>query len=216
MGHPALHAERASFPLLPLLVFVVPLAIAAGSLRYVQTRALRPIRAELEALQKTATAATADNERLSKEVERLGKEMAAVQGVTKVDIVWGGAAEGDKRVAFPYQRAAGSGVWAHPRDGSATVWYYSDEGDTLARIAAHPRVLGATHLWPILARENGLKVDGNHPLPAGRLIRVPSKIYESQLRGAITEAGAPNEARDEIFTQAGLTSAPPRPSATPK
>lgn len=215
MGHPALHAERASFPLLPLLVFVVPLAVAAGSLRYVQTRTLRPMRAEIASLRKTADAATADGDRLSKEVERLGKEMAAVQGVTKVDIVWGGAAEGDKRVAFPYLRAAGSGVWSHPREGQATVWYYTDEGDTLARIAAHPRVLGATHLWPILARENGLKVDGNHPLPAGRLIRVPARLYESQLRGAITEAGAPNEARDAIFTQAGLNAAP-APRATPK
>lgn len=216
MGHPALHAERARFPLLPLLVFLVPVVVAAASLRYVQTRSLRPLRAELGALQKTVEAGTAENERLSKEVQRLGKEMAAVQGVTKVDIVWGGAAGGDKRVAFPYVRAAGSGVWNHPREGAATVWYYSDEGDTLARIAAHPRVLGATHLWPILARENGLKVDGNHPLPAGRLIRVPSRIYESQLRGAITEAGAPNEARDEIFAQAGLNAAAPKPPATPK
>lgn len=199
---PTLNAQRTRFPWIPLLVVILPLATAGGTLKFLQVRSLRPIKAELTKVRNSALAAESETVRLSAEVTRLSRELKALEGISKVDIVWGGAGESTSRIAFPYQK--NGSVWVHPRTGSATVWYYTDEGDTLKKIAAHPRVLGAAHLWPLLAKENGLQADDGTPLPAGRLLRVPDRVYEYQLRHALTVAGTPDKQRNEILAQAGL------------
>jgi hypothetical protein len=209
----SLGPDRGSgFPVLPLLVVLLPLIAGYGSYKFVQVRSLRPLVSEVAGMQKAATSSQADQDKMAKEVDRLRRQVGALQAIAKVEIVWGGASDSpkgsklpearDTKIDFAYTRAGS--FWVHPRDGQATVWYYTDEGDTLARIAAQPRVLGAYYLWPILATENGLKMSATDALPAGSLVRVPLKVNEAQIRRAITEAGAPDKARDDIFAQAGL------------
>lgn len=206
MSLPTLRPERPKLPVVPLLLLALPFLVTGAGLKILHTRNLKPVGAEIARLKKIADANAAENDRLAKEVDRLRREVSALQAVSRVEIVWGGAQADDKRIAFPYQKSAtASGMWTHPRDGAATVWYYTDAGDTLARIAAHPRVLGASQLWPILAAENGMHgAGGTDELQAGRLIRVPARITEPQIRRAIVEAGASDKARNEIFAAAGI------------
>lgn len=200
-------------PILPLLVILLPLASAYGTLKYVQTRTLRPLNERLAAMKKAADVSQTDQDKIERDVEKMKREVAALQAIAKVEILWGGElAEGEKKgkpvdakdtkidFAFTHQ----GGVWVNPRATNGTIWYYTDEGETIARISAQSRVLGAYWLWPILAEENNLKVTGTEPLAAGQMLRIPAKIVEYQIRHAITEAGAPDKARDEIFAQAGL------------
>jgi hypothetical protein len=204
MGLPPLKAERGRLPLVPVLVFLIPTALTFASFKYLQIHSLRPIAAEFATLQKQAKSAKDDNERQAAELARLERQVAALQAIQRVEIVWGGALSDTGHVTFPYQHDLGGKVFVRPGDSTATVWYYCDEGDTLQRIAAHPQVLGAAYLWPILASSNGLSIDATDPLPAGKLIKVPNRIGEYEIRSAITKAGAPDKARDAIFAVAGL------------
>lgn len=193
----------ARVPLIPLLVFLVPAVVSAGAVKFVQARWIHPLNAQAATLRKAVQAQEDSRTSLVEEVDRLRRQVAALQAISRVEILWGGATADTTRVAFPYTRPAGSTFWEHPTTNE-TLWYYTDEGDTLSRIAAHPRVLGAAHLWPVLATENGLRATGSDSLPGGRLVRVPARLTEYQIRRAITEAGAPDKQRNEIFAQAGL------------
>ncbi|HUQ42655.1 MAG TPA: hypothetical protein VM052_09150 [Candidatus Limnocylindrales bacterium] len=206
MGLPTLHRERPHLPVVPLLMIAIPIAFMAVSLKVVHSRNLKPVGAEIRRLQKMAEVAQTENERLAKEADTLRRQVDALQAISRVEILWGGAKADATRIAFPYARNPNAtGVYMHPRESAGTVWYYTDEGDTLSRIAAHPRVLGASVLWPILAAENNMqKVSGTDPLPAGRLIRVPVRVSEAQIRRATVEAGASDKIRNEVFAQAGL------------
>ncbi len=205
MSLPTLRPERPRIPFVPILLLIVPFLVTGAGMMFLRSRSLKPVGAEIARLRKVSDANAAESARLAKEVDRLRREVSALQAVSRVEIVWGGAQADDKRITFPYQKHPTSpGIYTHPRDGAATVWYYTDDKDTLARIAAHPRVLGAAHLWPILASENGMQVSGRDELKAGRLIRVPARISEPQIRRAIVEAGASNETRNEIFAAAGI------------
>ena len=191
-------------PIVGLLAILVPLAASAAAIRFIQIRWVRPLNIQAAALRRNLESEQEAREALGKEIDRLNREVGALQAISRVEILWGGAASDTDRVAFPYARPSGATYWAHPITDE-TLWYYTDKDDTLSRIAAHPRVLGAAHLWPILARENGLRVSGADPLPGGRLVRIPARINEYQIRSAVTEAGAPDEQRDAIFAQAGLS-----------
>lgn len=193
----------ARVPVVALIAFVVPLVVSAGVLKLVQTRWVHPLNAQVANLRKSADSEKEKQEALQEEVDRLTRQVGALQRISRVEILWGGAEADTKRVSFPYKRSTNATFWEHPVTNE-TLWYYTDAGDTLAAIAAHPRVLGAAHLWPILARENGLSPSGSAQLPRGRLVRVPPRLNEFQIRGAVTEAGAPDEQRNEIFAQAGL------------
>ncbi len=202
---PPLGSDRRSrLPILPILVVALPLLSMLVTLRLVQVRSLRPMREELTTIEERFAVAQEERRVLGETVERLQKSVAAMQTISKVQLVWGDSTE-HTRVAFAYKREPGSSWWEHPREEPYTLYYYASRGDTLARIASHPRILGASYLWPILASENGLRANGSDPLPAGRLIKVPARLHESQIRRAIVEAGAPDKARDEIFGQAGIT-----------
>ena len=201
---PSIGPDRGTrVPLLGLLALFVPVLLSAGVIKLVQSRWVHPLNAQVVTLRKTTDVEQEKLGEVEDEVDRLRRQVAALQAISRVEILWGGATADTSRVAFPYQRAQGSSFWAHPTTDE-TLWYYTDEGDTLTRIAAHPRVLGAAHLWPILAKENGLRATGNDALPAGRLVRVPARLNEYQIRGAVTEAGAPDKQRNEIFAQAGM------------
>ena len=195
--------RRGGLPIGALLGIVVPFVLAVVVVKFVQTRWVHPLNSQAKQLRDSSETFAGKQEELSKEVDRLNRQVAALQAISRVEILWGGATSDTSRVAFPYQRAQGSSFWAHPTTDE-TLWYYTDEGDTLTRVAAHPRVLGAAHLWPILAKENGMRANGTDSLPAGQLIRVPARINEYQIRGAVTEAGAPDKQRNDIFAQAGL------------
>lgn len=190
-------------PVVAVLALVVPVLLSAAAVKLVQVRWVRPLNSQTATLRKNATLEREEQEALQEEVDRLTRQVAALQAISRVEILWGGASADTKRVAFPYRRPNGATYWEHPTTNE-TLWYYTDEGDTLATIAAHPRVLGAAHLWPILARENGLRPAAGDKLPRGRLVRVPPRLNEYQIRGAVTEAGAPDDQRNEIFAQAGL------------
>lgn len=196
------HRSR-GVPFAALLAIAMPVLLAAVVVKFVQTRWIHPLNAQTKQLRDTTEADAAKQEELAKEIDRLTRQVAALQAISRVEILWGGANSDTSRVAFPYQRAQGSSFWSHPTTDE-TLWYYTDQGDTLTRVSAHPRVLGAAHLWPILAKENGLRATGSDELPAGQLIRVPPRLNEYQIRGAVTEAGAPDKQRNEIFSQAGL------------
>ena len=202
------------FPVIPLLVILLPAAAAYGAWKYTQVKSIRPLGERIAAMKKAADSSQADQDKMSREVEKMKREIAALQTIAKVDILWGGdAAEKiekgkkpvdakDLKIDFAYTRQGS--VWTNPKAQNGTIWYYTEEGETLGRIAAEQRVLGAYWLWPVLAEENGLKINGTDSLPAGQMLRVPARIAEYQIRHAITEAGAPDKARDEIFAQAGL------------
>lgn len=190
-------------PFVALLSLLVPVVLAAVTIKFVQSRWIHPLNAQVATLRNAAASEGEEQDKLAMEIDRLTRQVAALQRISRVEILWGGATADTSRVAFPYQRPQGATYWAHPTTDE-TLWYYTDEGDTLARVSAHPRVLGAAHLWPILAKENGLRGSGADALPAGRLVRVPARLNEYQIRGAVTEAGAPDKQRNEIFAQAGL------------
>lgn len=198
------------FPTLGLLVVLLPLAAAFGTWKYVEIKALRPLNLQVATLRKSFDASQSDQDKMAKEVERMKRQVGALQTIAKVEILWGGATDKGKapetaketKVEFAFTRNGSN--WVSPHEINGTVWYYADQGDTLARIAAQPRVFGTWWLWPILAQENNLKVTGIEPLAAGTLIRIPNRIAEQQIRRAITEAGTPDKAKDEILAQAGL------------
>lgn len=201
---PSIGPDRGTrIPFVALLALLVPVLLSAGVIKLVQTRWIHPLNAQVAALRKSADGEQEKLGKVETEVDRLRRQVAALQAISRVEILWGGAKADTSRVAFPYERAQSSSFWAHPTTDE-TLWYYTDAGDTLTRIAAHPRVLGAAHLWPILAKENGLRANGNDELPAGKLVRVPARLNEYQIRSAVTEAGAPDKQRNEIFAQAGL------------
>jgi hypothetical protein len=201
---PSIGPDRGGrFPIAGLLALFVPVALSVGVVKLVQARWIRPLSRDATQLLKNASAEAEKQAELAEEIDRLTRQVAALQAISRVEILWGGAAADTTRVAFPYQRSSGSSIWTHPTTNE-TLWYYTDEGDTLSRVAAHPRVLGAAHLWPILARENGLRITGADSLPRGQLVRVPARLNEYQIRGAVTQAGAPDKQRNEIFGQAGL------------
>jgi hypothetical protein len=199
------------FPWAGLLAVVLPLAAGYGSYKYVAIRLVAPLKAEVAANKKAAEAARTDIDKVTREAERMKREVRALQSIAKVEILWGGAS-GDKtkltpdareaKIAIPFTR--NGSFWVSALPGNSAIWYYADEGDTLARIAAQPKVMGAAWLWPILATENNLKMSGTEPLAAGTLVKVPNRINEAQIRRAITEAGTPDKAKDEILAQAGL------------
>lgn len=200
-------------PILPLLVILLPLCSAYGTWKYVQVKSLRPVNERIAAMKKAAESSQADQDKIARDVERMKREVAALQAIAKVEIFWGGELAGGDKKAKPVEAkdtkidfsfTHQGGVWVNPRETSGTIWYYTDEGETLARISAQSRVLGAWWLWPILAEENNLKISGTEPLAAGQMLKIPARISEYQIRHAITEAGAPDKARDEIFAQAGL------------
>ena len=193
----------ARVPFAALLALAVPIVLSAAVVKLVQSRWVHPLNSQVASLRKSTESEKEKQAALQEEVERLTRQVAALQRISRVEILWGGAEADVKRVAFPYKRPTGASFWEHPITNE-TLWYYTDAGDTLAAIAAHPRVLGAAHLWPILARENGLQASGSAELPRGRLVRIPPRLNEYQIRGAVTEAGAPDEQRNEIFAQAGL------------
>ena len=201
------------FPLVPILVVLLPLAAGYGSYKYVAAKVVKPLALEVAANKKAADAVKSDLDKLTRDAERMKREVRALQVIAKVEILWGGAS-GDKiklsadaheaKIAIPFTR--NGSFWSSALPGSSAIWYYADEGDTLARVAAQPKVMGAAWLWPILATENNLKMSGTEPLPAGTLVKVPNRINEAQIRRAITEAGTPDKAKDEILAEAGLKS----------
>ena len=198
------------FPILALMVVAVPIACSFATWKFVETKALRPLNATIATMKKTAADSQSEQDKMEKEVERMKRQVGALQVIAKVDILWGGAvdkakdkvAAKDTKVDFGYTRNGNQ--WINPHESSGTVWYYTDKGDTLGRIAEQPRALGAYWLWPILVSENNLKVNGTDELPAGSMVRIPNRINEGQIRRAITEAGTPDKAKDEILAQAGL------------
>ena len=203
---PSIGANRGNrLPILPALVVVVPMLLSGVAVRLVQQRWVHPLNTQVASLRKTTGSSTEELEKVTKEVDRLTRQVAALQAIARVEIVWGGASDTTSaRVAFPYGRPSGATFWEHPANPQ-TLWYYTEEGDTIGRIAAHPRVLGSSYLWPILAQENGIRADtASSEVAKGQLIRVPPRVNEMQLRRAITEAGAPDKARNENFAQAGL------------
>ena len=208
MGLPPLKAERRGLPVMAILVVALPALMTFAGFKYLQVHSMRPIGKDLKVLEENAKNDRADNAKQAEQLAQLERQVAALQAIAKVDIVWGDASVAQsKEVSFPYQHDMGSKVWIRPAiDSSSTVWYIADDGDTLARVAANPKVLGAAYLWPILANENGLDAtDGTFKLKADQLIKVPNRIYEYQIRNAITKAGAPDKARDAIYKVAGLT-----------
>ena len=190
-------------PIIPALVIVVPLLLSGMAVRLVQQRWVHPLNTQVASLRTRSSTSTEELDKMTREVDRLTRQVGALQAIARVEIVWGGASD-TSRVAFPYQRPNGATFWEHPANPQ-TLWYYTDEGDTIGRIAGHPRVLGSSYLWPILAQENGIRADSaSTALEKGQLIRVPPRVNEMQLRRALTEAGAPDKARNELFAQAGL------------
>lgn len=207
MGLPPLKAESRGFPVMAILVFAVPVLMTFGGFKYLQVHSMRPIGKDLKVLEENAKNDRADNATQAKQLAQLQRQVAALQAIAKVEIVWGDTSiPQNKDISFPYQHDIGSRTWVRPGDSSSTVTYIADDGDTLARVAANPKVLGAAYLWPILASENGLDAtDGTWKLKADQLVKVPNRIYEYQIRNAITKAGAPDKARDAIYKVAGLT-----------
>lgn len=197
-------------PVLPLLVVLLPIAAGVGTWRYIQVKSIRPLQASVRQIHKSLDKSETEQDGFSRDVTRMKREIDALQAIARVEILWGGEANPkdakieakDTKIDFAFTHTGN--LWVPPKDTGVTTWYYTDEHQTLGRIAAEPRVLGAYWLWPILAAENGLKVNGTEPLPAGQMIRIPARITEYQIRRAITEAGTPDKARDAIFAQAGL------------
>src|SRR5437870_2604398 len=104
MGLPTLRHERPRFPLIPVLVFLVPAAMTLGAVRYLQSRTLHELRDRVATLKKEAKEAKDDNDRQAKVLGRLERQVGALQAISKVEIVWGGSATADPgKVTFPYQ-----------------------------------------------------------------------------------------------------------------
>src|SRR2546423_4175366 len=112
MGLPSLRHERPRFPLIPVLIFVVPALMTLGAMKYLQSRTIHELRDKVVKLGKEAKEAKDDNDRQAKTLARLERQVGALQAISKVEIVWGGSATADPgKVTFPYQHSAGSGVW---------------------------------------------------------------------------------------------------------
>jgi hypothetical protein len=156
---------------------------------------------------KTASVVQEQDERISLLLSQLGettRKVQALEEISGVEMVIGkpGEALGRTDVKLPYVQE--SGLLIHKRS-SRKLYYLVGTEQTLGDIAAHPRILGAWYLWPLLSEGNGLSArSGSHRVRPGEVLAVPTKVTRWTMRQATTTAGAPDAVREEIFRQGKL------------